>query len=293
MATGNPAATGDPGEMTLSMGAGPMGTGPMGSGPMRVGARLGEARSAAGFDLGDVATRTRIPLRHLEAIERSDYDALPAPTYAVGFARAYARAVGVDEVGIAHDVRAELGREPVRSPEAKPYDPVDPSRVPPKLLAWTALAIAVAFLVGWLVWRNMFFSDTPISYGAPIATGSAVATAPGAGTPSTTVPIAPAGGQVVLTATSPVWAQITDATGEKFVLRELKTGESFAVPKTADRPVITTGRPNALRVTIDGREIAPLGEPERRIQDVGISAAALAARAGVGQTAAGSRREER
>ena len=53
-----------------------------------------------------MAARTRVPLRHLEAIEQGAYEALPSQTYAVGFARAYARAVGLDEVATAaHDER--------------------------------------------------------------------------------------------------------------------------------------------------------------------------------------------
>lgn len=265
-------ATGDPSEdMVAFPGSGPD--------PGPVGARLRAAREAAGLDLGEIATRTRIPQRHLEAIERSAYGDLPAPTYAVGFARSYARAIDADEVAVARDVRAELGREPVRRPEGQSYQPVDPARVPPRLLAWTAAALAALFLIGFLVWRSWWFSDTPSSSPDPRAARPAVATAPVA---------RPAAGQVVLTATSRVWVQITTASGEKLVNHEMKEGETFAVPPTADRPTIVTGRPNALRVTVDGREVAALGPPERRIKDVGISAAALAARPVVSQTATDS-----
>lgn len=266
-----PMATGDP--------SGEWGDGAL---PPRVGARLRALREGAGLDLADIGSRTRIPVRHLEAIERSDYADLPAPTYAIGFARSYARAVGADEVEAARDVRAELGREPARRPDAPSYQPVDPARVPSRLLVWTTLAIAAVFLIGFLVLRNAWFADTPDTAPAarvPVASvggPSVTAGAPGAGS-------APAGGQVVVTATSPVWAEIKDAGGETYVTRELKQGESFTVPATADRPVLTTGRPNALRVTVDGREVPPLGPPERRISNVAISAAALAARAGVGQ----------
>ena len=55
------------------------------------GAKLRAAREAQGLSMQDVATRTRIAQRQLEAIERDDYSALPGIPYAVGFARAYAR----------------------------------------------------------------------------------------------------------------------------------------------------------------------------------------------------------
>ena len=61
----------------------------------RVGDRLRAARLSAGLSLEDIAEKTRIPLRHLDALERSDYAALPSFTYAAGFVRAFARALGV------------------------------------------------------------------------------------------------------------------------------------------------------------------------------------------------------
>ena len=58
----------------------------------------------------------------------------------------------------------------------------------------------------------------------------------------------------------------------------MKAGESFAVPADANKPMIVTGRPQALQVTVGGKPVAPLGEPDRTIADVGVSAAALLAR---------------
>src|SRR3546814_11154552 len=52
----------------------------------------------------------------------------------------------------------------------------------------------------------------------------------------------------------------------------------YTVPADAQNPQILAGRPQALRVTIGGKEVAPLGPADRTITDVGISAAALNAR---------------
>ena len=68
---------------------------------LSIGERLLRAREAKGLSLDDVASQTRIPIRHLQNIEREEWDALPAPTYAVGFARNYANAVGLDGAEIA------------------------------------------------------------------------------------------------------------------------------------------------------------------------------------------------
>jgi cytoskeletal protein RodZ len=61
-----------------------------------VGARLRAAREAQGLSLKDIAARTRITARHVEALETGDYGTLPGRPYALGFARSYAKAVGLD-----------------------------------------------------------------------------------------------------------------------------------------------------------------------------------------------------
>ena len=47
----------------------------------RTGDRLRLAREAVGLSLADVATRTRITQRHLEAMEKSEFSGLPGRTY--------------------------------------------------------------------------------------------------------------------------------------------------------------------------------------------------------------------
>ena len=63
-----------------------------------VGERLRIAREAKKLSLDDVARQTRIPVRHLEHIERGEWEALPAITYSVGFVRSYGNAVGLVNV---------------------------------------------------------------------------------------------------------------------------------------------------------------------------------------------------
>ncbi|MFL6783842.1 MAG: helix-turn-helix domain-containing protein, partial [Sphingomicrobium sp.] len=74
-----------------------------------VGQRLRAAREEKGLSLEDLAAQTRIPQRHLESIERADWEALPAPTYTTGFAKSYASAVGLDRTEIGEQLRAEMG----------------------------------------------------------------------------------------------------------------------------------------------------------------------------------------
>lgn len=246
--------------------------------PGTVGERLRAARLAAGLDLSDIAGRTRVPLRHLEAIERGDYGALPAATYATGFTRAYARTLEMDEVALVNDLRGEL-QHIAEAPEYQPYEAADPARVPPRWLAWGGVAAALVVLAvfGW--WYS-----TRLALPAPapeIAAMEGPVAAPGSSTGGAPVAAAPAPstGPVVLTATQPVWLRIYDATDTRLFEKEMAQGERYEVPANANQPMILTGRPDALQVTVNGQAIPPLGDGKRSISGVVLTAEALAARA--------------
>lgn len=241
----------------------------------RVGDRLHAAREAAGLSLADIAQRTRIPLRHLEAIEGSNYSALPSITYAMGFSRAYARAIGADEVAVARDLRGELANTWEPKPRHEPYDTSEPARLPPRGVALAGVAVAVLILIGLGLWYGTSFfraeeAPTPVA-----ATGAT--TAPAAPTPAPTPTAGP--GQVVLTAIGDVWVRIYDADDKTLLIKTMQAGERFEVPQDAKNPMINIGRPDQLTVTIDGQQVAPLGPPQRAIKDVGVGAEALRARA--------------
>ncbi|QUE49837.1 helix-turn-helix domain-containing protein [Luteolibacter ambystomatis] len=48
------------------------------------------------MSIADVAHRTRIPARVIEALEKDDYGSFPSPTYAKSFLAQYAEFVGID-----------------------------------------------------------------------------------------------------------------------------------------------------------------------------------------------------
>ncbi len=238
-----------------------------------VGEQLKAERERQSLSLSDIAMKTRIPQRHLESIEKSQFAALPGSTYSIGFAKSYARALGLDDQKIADDLRSELtqgGHDLYQAPTQN-YEPADPSRVPPRTLAWTAAGIAVLFLAGYLVWRSNILSGTP---SAPIA---AAIEAPVVEKLEPAV-TANAGGDVVLTATGEAWIKVYGADRKRIFENTMKAGDTFTVPKDANGPMILTGRPDLITVTIGGKAVAPLGTANRTISDVGVSAEALLAR---------------
>lgn len=241
------------------------------------GQRLRAAREASGLSLAEIAARTRIPQRHLEAIERDDFQALPSTTYSVGFAKGYARAVGADEVSIAASVRQELEQGAADRADYHAFQPADPARVPPRLLAWTAALVALLVLVGYGIWRAEWVGDLGTAGPAPAITAQLPPATPGASVPLP--PATPANGPVLLTATDTVWLRVYDGDKKNRLFeKEMKAGESWQVPPTAQDPKITTGRPQALQVTVGGAPIPPLGDPDKTIRDVSLKPDALRAR---------------
>lgn len=238
--------------------------------PMAPGAKLRAAREAKGLSLHDVATRTRIAQRQLEAIERDDYAALPGIPYAIGFARAYARAIEVDEVAIAADVRRAVNSSDLGATRYEAFEPADPARVPSRTLAWTAAAIAIVVVAGFVLWRTQILTP-PTGEEIARQAEQPVAASPAVAPPVEAQP-------VIFTAIDDVWLRIYDEAGERLKDGLLKKGEGFTLPANARNPMILTGRPQALAITVGGRAIPPLGPPDRTVADVPVNAAALLAR---------------
>ncbi|NJM50678.1 MAG: DUF4115 domain-containing protein [Sphingomonadales bacterium] len=251
-----------------------------------VGEQLKAERERREWTLETVAEKTRIPMRHLESIEKSQFSKMPGSTYTIGFARSYAKAMELDDAKLIVQLRGEMSDAGVAGHHipSQDYEPADPSSVPSKMLAWTAAIIAILMISGFFIWRNSISSDpvieAPVS--PPVTEAGTAAQNPAA------TPAAPnTGGQVVITATDAVWLKIYDADNKRLFEAEMKAGQSYNVPADANGPMIVTGRPDMLKITVGGTEIPPLGDGSQTIADVGVSAAALAARAQEQQSAGG------
>lgn len=252
--------------------------------PKTAGERLREAREAQGLSLTEIAARTRIPVRQLEAIEVSNFAALPSITYSVGFAKAYARAVGADEVAIARDVRSQ-NDVATRHTEYESFEVTDSTRIPTRGLAFAGLGIAVVLLIAVGLWYGTTWFRAGGS--EPVAPAAETAQVPQAA-PTTPAPAPAAAAKVSIIATDEVWMRIYDATGKTLYQNTLKAGDRYDVPTDANGPMINVGRPDKLQILVNGSAVPPLGNGAQAIHDVGVSAAALAARAsGAPQTTPG------
>jgi cytoskeleton protein RodZ len=114
----------------------------------RLGAELREARREQGWDIAQLAGSLRIRQSYLEAIENGRISDLPGTTYALGFVRAYASALGVPAEDAARRFRAEAeqvhGRPALRFPA-----PVPRQGVPAGALILLGFVILAGAYGGW------------------------------------------------------------------------------------------------------------------------------------------------
>ena len=94
---------------------------------------LRRQREMREISLRDIADRTKISLRYLEAMEADRFDLLPAAVFAKGFLREYARYVGLspDDVvnhylSVNHPEEQEAAVDPKIRTKPKPLDPGQP-----------------------------------------------------------------------------------------------------------------------------------------------------------------------
>ncbi len=126
---------------------------------------LRRQREVREIGIRDIADRTKISLRYLEAMEADRFDLLPAPVFAKGFLREYARYVGLspDDVvnhylSVHHpEELAPPGEDPKIRPRTKPGD-VTPSPVR-RNWSWSLLLALAGLLLLLLVGLFAYLSD--------------------------------------------------------------------------------------------------------------------------------------
>ena len=250
--------------------------------PTGVSAKLRAAREAAGLTLEQLTGATRISSRHLAAMEAGNWAALPpGRPYALGFARSYAKAVGLDARTIADDVRRELdsGGPAPTARTISQFEPTDPAKTPTRGLLWLSVLAVVMLVAGGLAfWRNYYVPSAGLpELGANQPAAKPMPVAPRPAGPNV-LPAAPTGAVVFTALEDEIWAKFYDGTGKQLLQKQLTKGESYTVPADVRNPQIWTGRPDALAITVGGKPVAKLADQQRTMKDVPISAAALMSR---------------
>ena len=93
----------------------------------------------------------------------------------------------------------------------------------------------------------------------------------------------------MLTGLSEVWIGFDDAQGKTENWRTLDAGETYQVPPDyIEKFTLRTSIPQALKVTVGGRDVGAIGAADTLVKNVSLKPADLVARAGGGGAAPAS-----
>jgi hypothetical protein len=148
------------------------------------------------------------------------------------------------------------------------FEPADPARTMPKWLVFGAIAavLVLVLVMSWLNERSFRGADeTPAD-----ATATAGAPEAAAPAPAPASPAAAAQGPVAITANEPVWLQVYEKGGAKLFEGVLAAGQRYDVPATATAPMLRTGKPEALRISVGTADAPPVGPPATTVRDVSL-----------------------
>ena len=165
------------------------------------GTMLRDGRVAAGWSLDMVAQQLKLAPRQVQALEDGDYAGLPGRTFVRGFARNYARLLGLDPDSVLQALPGPTGDAALESPTLHPTavkigelpsgGHARPRRVASVVLVVIVLVVAAVF--GYRHYRGdpsagATAPRAPAAVRQPPANAAAPATAPGAGTPADAAP---------------------------------------------------------------------------------------------------------
>lgn len=220
---------------------------------------LRRQREARDVSLRDIADRTKISLRYLEAMEEDRFDLLPAPLFAKGFLREYARYVGLspDEVvnhylSVQGENKEEEGDQTMMRRRAKV------SAQKARSFAFYLFFVLVGLALLGLVWFFAYYNDKrqeespassqPPAIAAPPAPAARQVPPP---VPPSTEPAAPI--EVTLDFTGDCWVEAT-IDGKRRIAEQRVQGES--VELEAEQSIaLLLGNIKAVTLQVNGQPL--------------------------------------
>jgi cytoskeleton protein RodZ len=250
----------------------------MGNVTESVGIELRRARERAHLSLHDLAARTKIRVPLLAAIEREDFEKVPAGLLTRGYLRAYAREVGLDPEAVVRQYVAEF--EPERLPRV--HEPPDPQETewdePPAARSRALLVPVIPLALAALFFLRVHRPDdtTPVYTPTPMGTvGQQVGIVPiehaepaAAADDVADAPAPVEGLRLEIHPTAPVWVEAT-ADGTQVLYELVDAGQARSIDAT-DAIVLRIGDAAAFAYSINGRPGRALGGPGQ-VRDIRIT----------------------
>jgi cytoskeleton protein RodZ len=217
-----------------------------------IGWTLREARKRRKVDLSEVEATTKIRLRHLQAIENEEWDALPGDPYTRGFIRTYGAFLGLDGERLADEYRRSAapggGERQVRV-EPRAVEVRAPRRAPRlSNRAWATL-VSLGLVAVLVVAGLAGGGGSPAPAPGPKATGAGRKAHRGTGFRDIA---ARPGVAVRVSARAEVWVCLLDAAGRRLIDGRILAAGDEAGPFRSSRFTVSFGN-GEVEMRVDGR----------------------------------------
>lgn len=244
---------------------------------LSIGSVLRQERLRQNLGADEISRRTRIAQRFIEALERDDFEHLPATVFTRGFVQQYCKALDIDSEPLLRALpKPDIENAPLPLPPPGPKRMVWDPRV--KSALQTVVMLGVASLAITAAWTR--FSNGPyFSFDSfRVRTAEPVKAAPQPHTPAPAVastPVAPeiakpveaapaepeihAAVEVAVAASQTSWVRIT-ADGKVNFAGLLRVGEKRRV-SASQRVTLLAGNAGGVEVTLNGKKLDPMGPP--------------------------------
>jgi cytoskeletal protein RodZ len=244
------------------------------------GEELRRERLIRDVSLEEISAATKISVRLLTALEKSDVAKLPAPVFTRGFIRAYSRHLGLDTEEMVNAYLADVA--PDRGKEATPRRGRLRSRflrgrrgAAGSIVAFVAAILLIAGLIIRPERRSAPQRAAAPRPAAPVTFKNvAVSPLPAPAPAAVSVPAPPdsapavAGVTLVLEFDQDSWTEVT-ADGQRIFSGLIKRGARRQFDaKEGFR--LTFGNAGAVRITLDGRAVEPLGGSGQVVRNVAL-----------------------
>jgi hypothetical protein len=242
-----------------------------------LGNTLKQARESRELPLREIEWATKIKASYLEALEAEDFDRLPAPVYARGFLRTYARFLDLDPEPLVaeYNQNATSATEIVSTRPAVKPDPRPFAITPGMIVAGVMIVIAAVFL---LYVKGQFDRyQASRASAAPSAPSVHITPAPtptpsggGAGAVVSPTPSPAKGIQLALRLDARTWVKVlvdgkpSDQTTINGTVLPAGTTLNFSGDKNVR---VITGRASNTFVNVNGRDLGPVSGANQGVAD--------------------------
>ncbi|KGF73135.1 hypothetical protein DO97_02055 [Neosynechococcus sphagnicola sy1] len=227
---------------------------------LELGNYLRQTRQAQSLSLEDVAAKTRIQMRLLQAIENGRLEQLPEPVYIQGFIRRFADALGLDGTAIAGGFPTGATPRPVQAS----WRDLPAAQLQPVHLYLIYIGVIILAVKGLSVRLNSTPEATPKTENQAQATIVATPPSPPSGPPvpttssgATTSSAVPRQVQVKTIITGESWMSVV--ADDKTVFEGILPAGTQKVWQAKQRLLIRTGNAGGVMIAANGETAKPMG----------------------------------